>query len=197
MSFLCLARQYGMPRFLTHEAIAVGLLSDKHCTATGPLGNWKQELTNNEALIMTVIHRMEKDWLATPPKQRRPWHVKDLETLFQLIAGIIVWGIASKDHQSYPARVIAVHPRKSQTKLWWRFTNRSLFWNIVHSHRTEYSLSSHQLLCPPRFELRHGDADISSMLEHCVPPPDINKISIFSHHLVRYNQEANIVFQLC
>lgn len=112
MSFLCLARQYGMPRFLTHEAIAVGLLSDKHCTATGPLGNWKQELTNNEALIMTVIHRMEKDWLATPPKQRRPWHVKDLETLFQLIAGIIVWGIASKDHQSYPARVIAVHPRK-------------------------------------------------------------------------------------
>ncbi|CAK9064636.1 unnamed protein product, partial [Durusdinium trenchii] len=28
------------------------------------------------------------------------------------------------------------------------------------------------------------------MLEHCVPPPDINKISIFSHHLVRYNQEG-------
>ena len=77
------ARQYGMPRFLTHESIANGLLSEKHCTATGTLGNWKQELTNTEALLELLVNRMERDWLATPPKQRRPWHVKDLDTLFQ------------------------------------------------------------------------------------------------------------------
>ena len=73
-----------MPRFLTHEAIAVGLLSDKHSTATGPFGNWKQELTNSENLLQTLINRMERDWLASPQKQRRPWHVKDLETLLQI-----------------------------------------------------------------------------------------------------------------
>lgn len=76
------ARQYGMPRFITHEAIANGLLSDKYCSATGTLGNWKMELTNSEALLQLLVNRMETDWLATPPKQRRPWHVKELDTLF-------------------------------------------------------------------------------------------------------------------
>lgn len=46
------------------------------------------------------------------------------------------------------------------------------------------------ILAMSRFELRHGDADISSMLENAVPPPDLHKISIFSVHLERWGQQA-------
>lgn len=42
----------------------------------------------------------------------------------------------------------------------------------------------------PRFELRHGDADILAMLEHGVPPVDLGKISIFSSHIAKYRVEA-------
>ena len=41
-----------------------------------------------------------------------------------------------------------------------------------------------------RFELKHGDGDILTMLEHTVPAPDLTKISIFSAHLAKYSQEA-------
>ncbi|CAK9076978.1 unnamed protein product [Durusdinium trenchii] len=41
-----------------------------------------------------------------------------------------------------------------------------------------------------RFDLRHGDGDIGLMLESSVPPPDLLKISIFSHHLQKFSMEA-------
>ena len=65
-----------MPRCLTHEALAVG----RHCTATGVYSPWKAHLTNNESLLEFVVTRMEKDYEATLPKQRRPWTVKELDS---------------------------------------------------------------------------------------------------------------------
>ena len=38
--------------------------------------------------------------------------------------------------------------------------------------------------------MRHGDADILSLMETTVPPADISKVSIFSAHLARYAKEA-------
>lgn len=42
-----------------------------------------------------------------------------------------------------------------------------------------------------RFSLRHGDAEISALLETTVPPADITKVSIFAQPLSKYQKEAS------
>ena len=45
-----------------------------------------------------------------------------------------------------------------------------------------------------RFEGRHADADIMSLLENTVPPADIGKVSLFSQPLARFNKEARFCY---
>lgn len=40
------------------------------------------------------------------------------------------------------------------------------------------------------FILRHGDADLLALHEASVPPPDLQKVSIFSSHVAKYQQKA-------
>lgn len=72
-----------MPRFVTHEALASGLLNKGHCSASGCLLPWKASLTNNENLLLLVMTRMEKDFTSLAVKSRKPWSQKDLETRLQ------------------------------------------------------------------------------------------------------------------
>ena len=62
-----------MGKFLTHEAIATGYF----CPQT-PCGNatqvaWAKELMSTPEAVALLLDRMEKDWVATPPKLRKPW----------------------------------------------------------------------------------------------------------------------------
>ena len=77
-------RVHTQPKFINHEALADNLLNLGQCTATGFLLPWKQYLTNTNEILELVLMRMEKDWLSTGVKQRRPWNSKDLEPWSQL-----------------------------------------------------------------------------------------------------------------
>ena len=41
-----------------------------------------------------------------------------------------------------------------------------------------------------RFLLRHGDAEITVMLESSVPPADLGKVTIFATQIAKYQQQA-------
>ena len=69
-----------MTRFLTHEVLAANLFNDQHHTAQGGLAPWKSALTNNEQLLIQLLVRMEKDWVATAAKSRKPWNLKDIDS---------------------------------------------------------------------------------------------------------------------
>ena len=73
-------RKYTMPRFVTHEAIASGLMNDSHSTANGIFAPWKGILTNNEPVLMVMMTRMEKDWIAVAARSRKAWNLKDLDS---------------------------------------------------------------------------------------------------------------------
>ena len=75
-----LLRVHTMPKFITHDGLAEGLLNHGHCTATGFLVPWKTHLTNSHALLNVMILRMETDWIAMAPKMRKAWNLKDLES---------------------------------------------------------------------------------------------------------------------
>ncbi|CAK9109101.1 Uncharacterized protein SCF082_LOCUS50712, partial [Durusdinium trenchii] len=78
----------------------------------------------NPHLLQVV--RLEKDWLAIAPKNRRPWNLKDVDS---------------------------------------------------------------------RFELRHGDADLTQLLEGSVPPADLQRVSIFSSHIQKYYAQGALDFK--
>ncbi|CAK9075749.1 unnamed protein product [Durusdinium trenchii] len=85
-----------------------------------------QQLTNSPALLRILVVRLEKDWLAIAPKNRRPWNLKDVDS---------------------------------------------------------------------RFELRHGDADLTQLLEGSVPPADLQRVSIFSSHIQKYYAQGALDFK--
>eukprot|EP00438_Fugacium_kawagutii_P031725 Skav231801 [mRNA] locus=scaffold668:112117:117725:- [translate_table: standard] len=70
---------YTMPKFINHDGLAEGLLNHGYCSAQGFLLPWKQHLTNGHSLLNILLVRMEKDWVGTAPKMRKPWGLKDLE----------------------------------------------------------------------------------------------------------------------
>lgn len=65
---------------------------------------------------------------------------------------------------------------------------------ILKKHTFEAKLWRFQLqfkkCCQSRFLLRHGDADLLSMLENTLPPADASKISIFQSALDTYTLKA-------
>ncbi|CAK9068466.1 unnamed protein product [Durusdinium trenchii] len=121
-----LVQKYTQPRFLNHETLSANLLNGGFCSATGILAPWKQQLTNSPALLRILVVRLEKDWLAIAPKNRRPWNLKDVDS---------------------------------------------------------------------RFELRHGDADLTQLLEGSVPPADLQRVSIFSSHIQKYYAQGALDFK--
>ena len=76
----CLARRtFTMPKFITHEAIASGLLNLNHCSAIGVTLPWQHHLTNNEKILDLIVRRMEADWTALKPQMRKAWGPTTLE----------------------------------------------------------------------------------------------------------------------
>ncbi|CAK9109086.1 Uncharacterized protein SCF082_LOCUS50702, partial [Durusdinium trenchii] len=45
------------------------------------------------------------------------------------------------------------------------------------------------------FELRHGDADLTQLLEGSVPPADLQRVSIFSSHIQKYYAQGALDFK--
>ena len=74
------SRKFGMPRFLTHDSVSSNVFNSGHCSATGIWIPWKAELTNTVPLLRLLVNRLEKDWVALPVKQRRPWNQKEVES---------------------------------------------------------------------------------------------------------------------
>lgn len=72
-------RIYGQPRFINHDGIAEGLLNLGHTTAVGFLLPWRNALSNSHGLLTLMLSRMELDFVATSPKLRKPWGLKDLD----------------------------------------------------------------------------------------------------------------------
>ena len=78
-------RIYTQPRFLNHDALAEGLLNHGHNTATGFLQPWKQFLCNTHPFLQLLVVRMQKDFMATAPKMRKPWNSKDLDSWLHIL----------------------------------------------------------------------------------------------------------------
>ena len=68
-----------MPRFINHDAIADGYFNISFTGGTAALTPWKTALTNSQPGLMLLLVRMEKDYIAMPPKMRRAWGSKDIE----------------------------------------------------------------------------------------------------------------------
>ena len=74
------ARRFTMAKFVTHESIAAGYFnSDYVGSATAVSATWADILVNNEAVLELLVERLERDYLAMPPKSRRPWNPRDLD----------------------------------------------------------------------------------------------------------------------
>ena len=78
---------------------------------------------------------------------------------------------------------------------------KSVFWHKIYESLYPANSNSIQIECnsaiwSPRFEMRHGDADLLAMLDGGVPPPDLPKISIFAQHLSKYSTEARLFSDL-
>ena len=71
--------RFTMPKFISHENIAQGLLNTGHSTGTGHLQQWSRQLTNNDGLVAMLVNRLETDFVALAPKMRKAWG-KDVET---------------------------------------------------------------------------------------------------------------------
>ena len=74
-----LPRTHTMGKFVTHEAIASGYFKPDGCCASSTQAAWTQELTISVEALMLLLARMEKDWLRTPTKLRKPWSGRDVE----------------------------------------------------------------------------------------------------------------------
>ena len=51
------------------------------------------------------------------------------------------------------------------------------------------NMSSTHISCSTRFLHRHGDAELTSLIQATVPPADVNKVSMFQSHLEKYHQQ--------
>jgi hypothetical protein len=67
-----------MPKFITHEPLANNWFNMNHTTGSGHLQPWATALTNREDVLLLLVDRMEKDYLALSPKMRKAYG-KDVE----------------------------------------------------------------------------------------------------------------------
>ena len=68
-----------MNKFITHDAIAQGILNADYSSATGALSVRHKECTNSEVVLDLMLERMSSDFESLNPKMRKPWTAKDLE----------------------------------------------------------------------------------------------------------------------
>ncbi len=61
----------------------------------------------------------------------------------------------------------------------------------LQSHYIRIVIPRHCML-PLRFFLRHGDSDLSALLTDCVPPVDLQKVSMFRTICRKYEKEAGL-----
>lgn len=87
---------------------------------------------------------------------------------------------------------------------WWRLTDRcsnshQCFFGLMYVFAFILGGSAPTApktapICPrpPRFEMRHGDADLVQLLDESVPPADLGKVSIFAQPLAKHNAEVGV-----
>ncbi|CAL1129527.1 unnamed protein product [Cladocopium goreaui] len=90
------------PKFVNHDGLAEGLLNHGYCSASGFLLPWRSYLSNSQGLLNLLIARMEIDWVAMSPKQRKPWNVKDLTQLQRVCGGFLA--CLEQFHSSVPEK---------------------------------------------------------------------------------------------
>ncbi|CAL1130517.1 unnamed protein product [Cladocopium goreaui] len=77
-----------MPKFITHEPLANNWFNMNHTTGSGHLQPWATPLTNREDVLLLLVDRMEKDYLALSPKMRKAYG-KDVEALQRVCAAFL------------------------------------------------------------------------------------------------------------
>ena len=100
--FLGPDRRFTMPKFITHEPLALGLLNTGHQTASGTLQPWTRVLTNTEPLLHLMISRMESDYTALKPQMRKPWTGSSVVSRLNLIK-VICFGCF------YPSNIFRIY----------------------------------------------------------------------------------------
>ena len=91
-------------KFVNHDALAGNIFNLDHCSSspsqvtwlqcvTGMTADcraclmracqvpWSRHVTNDLRLLRLLVDRMERDWLATTAKMRRPWNLKEVASL--------------------------------------------------------------------------------------------------------------------
>ena len=87
-------RQHTMARFLTHECVAAGVFNaDFECTAsTTTMSPWNDTLKNNLPVLQLLLARMESDYVALPPKLKKPWNGRDTAAVHLFRTHVPHWG---------------------------------------------------------------------------------------------------------
>lgn len=67
-----------MGRYITHEAISMGLFSLSYNTALGAFSQWDSVFQNNLELTTLLVERMATEYLSLQVKMRRPWGAKEV-----------------------------------------------------------------------------------------------------------------------
>ncbi|CAK9078424.1 unnamed protein product, partial [Durusdinium trenchii] len=135
------ARQYTQPKFVTHEAIASGLLNQGHCSAVGILLPWKSALTNDDNLLNSLVGRMQQDW-------------ESLQRVCGMFQACLQQFLTSVP-KTFSDSVLAEINKASSGLI--------NFFDQQFDNTLEL------------FELRHGDADLTNLMEQSVPPADLGK----------------------
>lgn len=77
---------------------------------------------------------------------------------------------------------------KTKVHAWW-WLQKAIFLLFKNCNTCSQLVNCSQLV---RFSLRHGDQDISVMLETTVPPTDLASISIFANALGKFNSQVRL-----
>ena len=99
-----------MPKFITHEPLANNWFNMNHTTGSGHLQPWATALTNREELLLLLVDRMEKDFLALSPKMRKAYgkEVKPRNrvgpTVLPPLSSNLFWGTPC-GHSDWPSRL--------------------------------------------------------------------------------------------
>ncbi|CAK9078482.1 unnamed protein product, partial [Durusdinium trenchii] len=135
------ARQYTQPKFVTHEAIASGLLNQGHCSAVGILLPWKSALTNDDNLLNSLVGRMQQDW-------------ESLQRVCGMFQACLQQFLTSVPKTFSDSALAEINKASS---------------GLINFFDQQFD-NTLEL-----FELRHGDADLTNLMEQSVPPADLGK----------------------
>lgn len=68
-----------MGRFMTHEALALGLFNRDYSSGTGPYAHWVDSCRNSPEILQLLVRRMHDDYAQLHTKMRKAYTMKDLE----------------------------------------------------------------------------------------------------------------------